>query len=643
MNNEGLSNERQEMIPMDQELNPWLQKRFEERARPLNSRGVTIDTPALIPTNDQKLLRLKGNSNRIVDSIMRHVRLTSGRFQADQIPLFPKALRSIISRTVNIGASNLYEILNLPWFRPNRGYKKESFFNSGLIARQEITDDTIDDLDDTVIQPVTESVEESRTEKPRKTSESYMNYMISSPITRKTIMSIKNQDTGSMLEKSSSLRTGHMTEIRNLIDTARDDRNESRISRGIDQPAIGKKVLPERSTVHKDDRTTKTTSAPLHHMDDRDTGTITLTGSEVTKPDSSSIIEDTKVKPAYPVKNLFYEKPLPMVKKIVQSLPFVRNIQRKEILPSGSVDKPAAQKRTEQSDNKGRLDDLEIRPVHIESPRVTPVKTDLPDSLDIKRTAVKDSPIDKESPDKGYQNHSLQSQVLYEPSISQETDTKEDTGLAYPVKDLFHRKPLTLPRKLIQSLPLIQNIQRKSLLSSESVTQTTDQRQTNQKDNYQSVDNLKTVDLYQVYAKASKPALELPLTSRAISSTKSVFHQDGILSGDSSTAVTDLVMPVDNKLDLTLAPANRMPAIQRQVEYSRIDQTPAEPVVAQSTQKIQTAEASSPETFAAAATESRENDTGINEYKPDYRTIARETYPFIRRMIMVERERRPSR
>jgi hypothetical protein len=86
-----------------------------------------------------------------------------------------------------------------------------------------------------------------------------------------------------------------------------------------------------------------------------------------------------------------------------------------------------------------------------------------------------------------------------------------------------------------------------------------------------------------------------------------------------------------------------MPAVQRQEEYPRIGRPPAEPVIARSTQQIQRAETQQSETTGDAATESHENSTGVNESMLDYRTIARETYPFIRRMIMVERERRPSR
>jgi hypothetical protein len=112
-------------------------------------------------------------------------------------------------------------------------------------------------------------------------------------------------------------------------------------------------------------------------------------------------------------------------------------------------------------------------------------------------------------------------------------------------------------------------------------------------------------------------------------------------------------MPVDNSIDLTLAPVNRMAAVQRQEEYSRIEQSSAAPITARSMHKIQRAETQQTETSSdetqqsetseQAATGTQESNTGNNDNMPDYRTIARETYPFIRRMIMVERERRPSR
>lgn len=728
MDNEGLSNEWRENPPMDQEIDPWLYGRLEERARPLNSRVLTVDKPALISTGYQKLLRLSGKSNRIADSVLGRVRLPSGIFQADKLSLFSRTFSGIISRDVTNGTSNLYKMLNLPWFRPKRGYKIEPVNDSGLVVRQEMSGDSTDDLNDTVILPDTEPVEDNLPEKHGKAPETYIDYMISSPITRRTIMNINNQDRDSVPRKSSILITGKIAETHNLIGTEKNNRGLSGISRGINRPVTDKEVIQDRFGIQQDGRTPKITGYSLHPKEDRDTGQATTTGkdakrvetidypslrsedgdvrqitaidkgtervqtldhasprseekntgrvtaidqgtervetinypsphreernkrqistngTEATKRDISSKSEDNKGNSAYPVTNLFYKKSLPIVRKIIRSLPFVRNIQRKEIFPSESVIQPADQRQTGQSDNYGHLDNPEIVYNDNESPGVTPVNADFPALQYINKTATKDSNIiDREFQDTGYESQTDEPQKLNKSAISRETGIKVDARLAYPVKDLFYRKPLPLTGRLVQSLPLVKNIQRNPVLASEPAKRSIDRRPIEQSYNLRSPENLETVDLHEVNDKSYEPAQESPLISDAITPTKSESRQNGIFPGDSPTTVPDFIMPVDSSLDLTLAPVSRMSTVQRREEYPRTERSPAEPRIARSTQKFRPATTQQTETSEETATGTQESSISSNDNMLDYRTIARETYPFIRRMIMVERERRPSR
>lgn len=738
MNDEGLSNGWQDNTTIERELDPWLQRCLEERARPLNSRVLSTDKPALISTSND----MTGKSNRIVDSIMGRARLMPGMFQADRLPLFSRTFTGLISRSISTGASGFYKMMNLPWFRPKRGNKQEYGTDSELIGRQEMPEGSADDINNTVILPVTESVEDNRPQSPGKTPETYFNYMVSSPITRKTVMNFNNQERDMVLTRSSSLmRTGPAAETHNLINTEKNNRDISLVSRSIDRSTTNKEVIPDRVGIQQDNRATKTTGDfshnkeekgkgqipvidyPSSQRDDTDTRQITATDADtktvdtidfpslqredrnagqmsatekdarkaeaidypsprredesqgqisatridVTKPDISSESGDDKGSSVYPAKNLFYEYPSSIVRKIVRSLPFTRNIQRKEIRQSESVNQPANQRQTEQNVNNGYPDNHDNVSSYTESPGVMPVNADLPN-----KTAAKDSTVNQEFPDAGHENQAFEPQKLNKASISRETSP------AYPVKDLFHRKPLPLTGRLIQSLPLIKNIQRKPILSSESVKQSGDRKQSEPGDNFRSPENLRTGDRYEVDARAYKPAQELSFISRAITSAESDSHQDRLFPGDSSTTVPDFIMPVDHSLDLTLAPAGRTPTIQRQSEYSRINRSSAVPVTTRSTQKIRTAETQQSETSDETATETQQSETSEqaatetqqtetsdetqqsetseqaatgtqassssdNENMLDYRTIARETYPFIRRMIMVERERRPSR
>ena len=752
MNDEGLSNEWQDNTTIERELDPWLRRRMEERARPLNSRVLSTGKPALISTSNT----MTGKSNRIVDSIIGRTGLMSGIFQADRLPLFSRTFTGLISRTISTGASSLYKMMNLPWFRPKRGNTQEYRTDSGSISRQEMPEGSADDMNDTVILPVTELVEDNRPQSPGKAPETYFNYMVSSPITRNTVMNINNQERDMLLTKSSSLtRTGPVAETHNPVDTQRNNRDISLVSRSIDKPTINKEVIPDRAGIQQETRTAETTSYPAvgrddtgkrqktatspdakkveaidfpspqrvdtensqiiatdidlkkveaidyspPHSENRDAGQITATGEDaikaettghpsprreeggkgqisatqtnVTQPDTSPKSEVDKGSSVYPAKNLFYEYPSSIVRKIVRSLPFARNIQRKEISQRESVDQSADQRQAERSVDYRHLDNPEDVSTYTESPGAATVNVDLPVSLDVNRTVTEDSVIDQKFPDAGHENQAFEPQKPNKASITRETAS------AYPVKDLFYRKPLALTGRLIQSLPLVRNIQPKSILSRESVKQPGDGNQSELSDNSRSPETAGTVHRYEVDAGANKSALELPMVSRAITFKGSESQRRRVLPGDSSMTVPDFTMPVNRSIDLTLAPAGRTPTIQHQSGYSRIDRSSTEPMIArlmretrpdetQQTETSEDTETQQSETSGQAATETQQTETssdetqqsetseqaatgtqssssGNNETMLDYRTIARETYPFIRRMIMVERERRPSR
>ena len=770
MNDEGLSNGWQDNTTIERELDPWLQRRLEERARPLNSRVLSTDKPALISTGND----MTGKSNRIVDSIMGRARLMPGMFQADRLPLFSRTFTGLISRTMSTGASGFYKMMNLPWFRAKRGNKQEYGTDSELISRQEMPEGSADDINNTIILPVTESVEDNRPQNPGKTPETYINYMVSSPITRKTVMNINNQERDMVLTRSSSLmRTGPAAETHNLINTEKNNRDISLVSRSIDRSTTNKEVIPDRVGIQQDNRATKTTGDFSHNKEEkgkgqipvidypssqrddtdtrqitatdadtktvdtidfpslqredrntgemsvtekdarkaeaidypssqsenRNTGQITATGKDarkaetidypsprredggkgqisatqtyVTQPDISPKSEVDKGSSVYPAKNLFYEYPSLIVRKIVRSLPFTRNIQRKEIKQNESVDQSADQRQTERSVDYRHRDNPADVSTYTERPGVTPVNLDLPASPDVNNTVTEDSHIDQEFPDAGHEDNTFEPQKPNKASIYREIRP------AYPVKDLFYRKPLTLTGRLIQSLPLVRNIQPKPILSRESVKQPGDRKQSELGENFRPQEDPGIVDRYEVDARANKPVQDLSLASRAITSEESESHRNRILPGDSPVTGPDFVTPVNHSLDLTLAPAGRMPAIQRQSEYSRIDPSSAEPMIArlmreartagtQQTETSEETETQQTETSGQAETETQQTETssdetqqsetseqaatgtqssssGNNENMLDYRTIARETYPFIRRMIMVERERRPSR
>jgi len=65
-------------------------------------------------------------------------------------------------------------------------------------------------------------------------------------------------------------------------------------------------------------------------------------------------------------------------------------------------------------------------------------------------------------------------------------------------------------------------------------------------------------------------------------------------------------------------------------------------VLSPSTVQTQTNQTQTQNTTQSTVTQNVENNANQNNNQPDIKALAREVYPLIRRMIIIERERRPS-
>jgi hypothetical protein len=111
----------------------------------------------------------------------------------------------------------------------------------------------------------------------------------------------------------------------------------------------------------------------------------------------------------------------------------------------------------------------------------------------------------------------------------------------------------------------------------------------------------------------------------------------------------DFTRTANNELDLALTPVNRLPATQQEGNFTQSDQSrqyiqraPASSS-SQSTQQTQAGQSSQANITQASEIKPPDENINMNENRPDVKALAREIYPLIRRMIIVERERRPSR
>ncbi|HUU64830.1 MAG TPA: hypothetical protein VMW37_01840, partial [Dehalococcoidales bacterium] len=181
----------------------------------------------------------------------------------------------------------------------------------------------------------------------------------------------------------------------------------------------------------------------------------------------------------------------------------------------------------------------------------------------------------------------------------------------YAEKPLFYREPTSIAGSAIQP-PLMKSISRTITLPSQQLFKSAAYVPLSAKsENYGLLRNREPVPSSPGYEYAHQPALELPVASSARPKADfNVAHSEELFRHMADTVPQLTYSGNHNVTELALVPAGRVPETKLSLQ---------------------------PE-----APEPRGEKREEEEAAPDVRALAREIYPLIKRMIMVERERRPT-
>jgi hypothetical protein len=346
-------------------------------------------------------------------------------------------------------------------------------------------------------------------------------------------------------------------------------------------------------------------------------------------------------------RDLLYRKPLSIGQRIVQLLPFIKKISRKMNRPAEPTHIPN-EKQYEVDDNRLPTNNLEIVHPHDETPEVTLDNTVISGISDASKTKSVDFTNVKDFEEPRQESHTAEIPTMNKIGATVKDDTGKDPSHAYPTNDLSYRKSLPIGQRTAQSLPLIRNISRKVDLSSE-ITSSIGKKQHEINDIQIPSNNLAMLQVHGISDDIDKSKIGSLSTPRLVSATGSMITDNETSIRRKPDAIYDGTRIANNELDLALTLVNRLPATQQEGNYDQFNQSTRNiqrdqvSVATQSTQQTQAGQSS--QSNAAQAAEMRPADENMNmkENQPDIRALAREIYPLIRRMIIIERERRPSR
>jgi hypothetical protein len=465
--NEGSVNKQQDKEQANRELDPWLRKRLEERARPLTSHG---------------LLQLVQSGSHLARWVMTHTGLSSLISQAGRLTFLSGAYRSIIRRTTTAELPYSYGILDLPWFRPGQSMSQQDIEDIGSNPQENTISDAVDKSKDTLRQlpdqsakekeakghektslhPLSESTKEKKTVSNQKKPETYINRLISPPITRKTTVDIGNQIVSTAIKKSPPVQTGQMTEVTypSVLDKLPERRtavsSERRPEIPVRNPPISAKSAPDVSK--------------LKLMQSHQTGSTLIKSSDISKSDkprTESAKEKTDEIVERP-KDVYARPPLKSTQQMTP--PIIPSEKSTGLSDTSSrvsdISQSNQQKTIGRETLPSRIKNQQDRSVEtVESPTTDFIAT--PDQIiisgrsDTKQTKKGDSPSTQPFTEMGHKTPTTEKPQLNKSSGTGQNKLAKEASQVYPAQDLFYRKPLSIGKRIVQSLPIIRNILRK--------------------------------------------------------------------------------------------------------------------------------------------------------------------------------------
>ncbi|MFC1860704.1 hypothetical protein ACFLYL_00260 [Chloroflexota bacterium] len=239
-------------------------------------------------------------------------------------------------------------------------------------------------------------------------------------------------------------------------------------------------------------------------------------------------------------------------------------------------------------------------------------------------------------------------------SMPGEISQYREGGKAYTAGKLSSRKPLPVFNQIVQPLPRSDIVSRTAdlplpELASKELSRIQNSHYARSPES-EPAPNVVTPDI--------KPSVALPLRPRVLPNQGIGAARDEKLFRYAADAIPSVVYPAGQSgIDMALAPQTRIPDIQRLPQT--VEQTPpgtyapsslpvpsvqsASSSTSPAILQMQAERAASSEIARSASEEPPGEGKNADGRKPDLGTLARELYPLLRKMIMIERERQPGR
>lgn len=358
-------------------------------------------------------------------------------------------------------------------------------------------------------------------------------------------------------------------------------------------------------------------------------------------------------------------KGLSLGQRIVQSLPFLKNISRKMSQPEAKVQKDVINK-VEIQRNQRPMD--KFSPIYHRTPE------EKPDNLsDVVKTEVEPAtgviPVNEAEPaeisrieitravnDVKPVDLLIKGDVIKPPQLTDVTEInpvknllsaeKSITGnIRYSAKETPHEKLPLIGSRVTQSLPISGTISRKSSMVPESSLLSARKKPVPPSISFSRIE-LDKVPLQRAEDITTSESSGFPMPPFAFDKTSpAAFNMETYIEREMDNRVNET--PINKELNMSLAPVYGIQKVEKVEDYLKSNNTTQYvqraqlPQSGQPIQRVQTGQ-SSQTVQSQTTTETQIENTSPKESQPDIRELARQIYPLIKKMIIIERERRPS-
>ena len=474
LDNKDSFNNQPDNTKVNREIRPWLLQRFVERARPLPKWKLAVGKSTLSTANNQQFLRLSHSNNRLARWVVNQTKLASRISRAERFIPLPLSLGSLISRKTAVGVYDRNQILDLPWFQPNKSNGQEPADKIVFNSQEEIASDSMGRFDNKMLQPLPESTREKQITVEEKMPETYIRHLISPPIARKSAIDIVDKILGPASTKGSHARNDRSTEI-NYSDDSR---------RVVERkPSLGGRIRPTSLISYRTavgEAVTDTSS--LHGLQH---------GKTITRPRYNNKVDKIRTSSDKKIINELDRQPLNTLSRQSSqsthriSLPIIPAQKNISIVNASSLENPAysinRQKTPGTKTVPNRLEVRQARPDDANTPSLphraakrpafetTPNKAVGTSISDASKTKSVDFTSIKDFKEPTQESHTTEIPIVKKSGINVKDNAKKDANNSDSAGDSLYRKPLSIGRRIMQSLPFIKNISRKMNRPAETI------------------------------------------------------------------------------------------------------------------------------------------------------------------------------